>query len=63
MLYIVNLILNGYKLLYMGCEFCYFYFLNIIHENWTHIIYIYIYIYLTWIFLVKKLKIYFLLLF
>ena len=32
-LYIVNLILNNYKLLYMGCEFCYFYFLNLIHEN------------------------------
>ena len=32
-LYIVNSILHSYKILYMGCGFCYFYFLNLIHEN------------------------------
>ena len=32
-IYIVNLTLNRYNLLYMDCELCYFYFLNLIHEN------------------------------
>ena len=36
---IVNLILQSNKILYMSCGFCYFYFLNLMHENYTHIIF------------------------